>query len=251
LKKNFKNIELKAKAAALSFLTGSHYADIRDVVYEIDSFRQYQPGDRRLDTRSSLKNRFTMSKSFDPDRDFTINLLIDCSASQYPCKEIVALTSLFVAFLADAVGDRFLYQSWGFSGRGEDTSSLVSFIEKMYEEGPVGIFDVINVKKDVNKIPTSNTMTFFISDFCWQGDRSFLKRFSSSFSSLVSVFTLATPPPFVGEFIDSETGKKVGVKNIKNFYDNLKLEVQSSVGNFRLAVLTNEDLSPLINVLRR
>ena len=83
LKKKFRSLEITAKKLVDSFGTGIHLSNLKDSLIEVDGTRSYQPGDKRLDSKSSLKSGELMSRVFNPEKDFTIFIILDISASQH------------------------------------------------------------------------------------------------------------------------------------------------------------------------
>lgn len=106
LKKKFKSFELRAKAAINNFSSGSHFTFLKDSTSEIDTVRQYQGGDKKLDSKSSLKASLTMSRVFNPEKELTLYLILDISASQQSKSEMAITICLFLSYLADILFDK-------------------------------------------------------------------------------------------------------------------------------------------------
>ena len=76
-RRKFRTLEVVAKQFINSYSSGVHLSSLHDSLIDVDTTRQYQPGDKRLDSRSSLRSSQTMSRVFNPEKGLTVFLLMD------------------------------------------------------------------------------------------------------------------------------------------------------------------------------
>lgn len=166
LKSNFKKLDVKAKFLANSFSSGSHASYIKDALIDFDTSRQYQPGDKRLDSKASLKSNVTMAKVFNPEKLINYYILLDLSASCYTNKDSIYSLALFLNYIAesyyDNIGiigytDKILFEIES----GQEYGSVRSVLEKSYNEQYSGISNI----DFIDKISETNTIFFVLSDF--------------------------------------------------------------------------------------
>ena len=94
LKISFRNLELLAKFLVKTHNQGIHWGLFPSNTGDIDLVREYVPGDKRLDCRSSLRTGKVMSRTFSCT-SFAINdqFLLTVSNPfifKTPCSEIIA-----------------------------------------------------------------------------------------------------------------------------------------------------------------
>src|SRR5271170_395474 len=106
MKKNFRSLELQAKKYLNSYSSGIHATAMKDSLIEVDVVRQYQAGDKRLDSKSSLKTGQTMSRVFNPERSLNLFIILDLSSSQYTKLDSALITALYLCYLGDMCGEK-------------------------------------------------------------------------------------------------------------------------------------------------
>lgn len=171
-KNNFRSLEINAKTLINSFGTGSHVSCFKDSIIDVDVVREYQPGDKKLDSKSSLKTSKTMARVFTPDKSMTIFPVLDVSASQ-STKKIQSFTiCLYLAYLAELVGDSVGVMM--FNDRildlvipSQDARNVVSVLENNYCKDFCGKTDMGMALKTIASLELTNSMIVIISDFCY------------------------------------------------------------------------------------
>ena len=135
MKKQFRSLELIAKKYLDSFSSGIHPTLLKDSLIEVDVVREYQPGDKRLDSKSSLKTGKTMSRVFNPERSLNLFIILDISSSQYSKLDAAIITALYLCYLGDMCNERvglcvFSNQVSIITDVSDDYSSVIGIIEK-------------------------------------------------------------------------------------------------------------------------
>jgi uncharacterized protein (DUF58 family) len=173
VKKRFRSLELTAKKYLDAFSSGIHSTLLKDSLIEVDVVREYQPGDKRLDSKSSLKTGKTMSRVFNPERSLNLFIILDVSSSQYSKLDAAVITALYLCYLGDMCNERigicvFSDQVMTSSDITDDYSSAVGVIEKSLTELKMEKKTCAedSIKKVANLFLT-NSLIVFISDFCY------------------------------------------------------------------------------------
>lgn len=229
LRKKFRSLELKAKTVVTSFFSGSHATLLKDSISDIDNSRQYQPGDKRLDSKSSLKANLTMSRIFNPEKEITLFLVLDTSSSMQT-KQYFALTvSLFLNYIGDMAFDRI-----GLISYSNDIKTVISptnnardivvALENLKFEGNTNFDLALNALRRFNP---NNSLIFYISDFALN-DLENLSRNLQIINSVATNKSVALPlfnseefsTNIASSFVDSETGKEVfwNGENLSSYY---------------------------------
>lgn len=109
-KRDFRSLELTAKFLISNFGSGIHRSLLADSSGEVDITREYQPGDKRLDSKTSLRVGKVMSRVFNPEKLLNIFIVLDVSHSGFYGVNILkievgVLASLYLSFLAGASND--------------------------------------------------------------------------------------------------------------------------------------------------
>jgi uncharacterized protein (DUF58 family) len=173
MKKNFRSLELIAKKYLDTFSSGIHGTLLKDSLIEVDVIREYQPGDKRLDSKSSLKTGKTMSRVFNPERSLNLFIMLDVSSSQYTKLESAVITALYMSYLGDICNEKiglcvFSDHVTSVVDVTDDYSSVVGTIEKSLQS--LKMDSVTSVNDAVNKVSNlflSNSLIVLISDFCY------------------------------------------------------------------------------------
>jgi uncharacterized protein (DUF58 family) len=235
LKKRFRALELVAKRYLEAFSSGIHATLLRDSLIEVDVVREYQPGDKRLDSKSSLKTGRTMSKVFNPERTLNLFIILDISSSQYSKIEAAIITALYLCYLGDMCNERiglcvFSDHVSNILDITDDYSSAIGLIEKsligLKMESPTCVEDSI---RRVSSLSLTNSLVVFISDFCYHLSKEFLNSVkkmaltpTNTFLSIVlhnpDDWLLSLDQNFSITFKDAETGY-IGNYNAKSTKD--------------------------------
>ncbi len=173
MKKRFRALELTAKRYLDAFSSGVHTTLLKDSLIEVDVVREYQPGDKRLDSKSSLKTGKTMSRVFNPERSLNLFIILDVSSSQYTKLEAAVITALYMCYLGDMCNEKiglcvFSDHIATTTEVTDDYSTVVGLIEKS--------FNFLTMEKStcaedgvrkVSNLGLTNSLIVFISDFCY------------------------------------------------------------------------------------
>src|SRR4051794_17477432 len=110
LLRQLRRLTLRARRAARERLAGAYESAVRGAGLAFADVRPYQPGDdvRRIDWNVTARTGVTHVKQFVEERERTVWLLVDRSASQrFRDKErLTAEVAALLAFAAAARGDR-------------------------------------------------------------------------------------------------------------------------------------------------
>ncbi len=181
-KKNFRSLELTAKKFLDSFSSGNHPTLLKDSLIEVDVVREYQPGDKRLDSKSSLKSGRTMSRVFNPERSLNLFIVLDLSSSQYSKLDAAVVTALYLCYLGDINNERIGLCVCTDTGSAitdvaEDYSSVIGNIEKAWNMLRMDSETSVEVSlKKVADLSLKNSLVVFISDFCYPITDGFLNN---------------------------------------------------------------------------
>ena len=173
MKKDFRSLEIIAKRYLDSYYSGIHTTLLKDSLIEVDVVREYQPGDRRLDSKSSLKTGKTMSRVFNPERSLNLFIILDISSSQYTKIDAAIITALYLCYLGEICGERigicvFADRVVNFAEVTDDYASVIGLIEKSLNglkmEAATNVEDSI---VRVSNLFLRNSLVVFVSDFCY------------------------------------------------------------------------------------
>lgn len=109
-RKGFRSLELTVKKLINNFSSGIHRSYLMDNSGDIDVVREYQPGDKRLDCKSSLRAGKIMSRVFNPEKLISVFIILDISSSGFYGLSNIKIdvgieASLYLSFLATEAGD--------------------------------------------------------------------------------------------------------------------------------------------------
>lgn len=275
MKKRFRTLEIVAKNWINTFFSGPHLSSYKDSLIDVDTVRDYQPGDKKLDSKSSIKSGRVMSRVFNPERAMTISIILDFSSSQITKFESALTAALYFAFLANNLFDRvgllaFSDRILSFSEPSDDALSVISNLEKLYKN-EIQFGEKTNFELALSKVRSlnqKNTLFVLISDFCFDLGGNELKIIrqmameeNNSFISLV-LFNeeewLTKNFDFDLDFFDIETNeflrwKSDGNKSIlDDWKSNLRLKLRQSLAEpLFLDVNDERFLMPVIRYLSR
>lgn len=275
MKKNFRSLELIAKKHLENFSSGIHGTLLKDSIIEVDVVREYQPGDKRLDSKSSLKTGKTMSRVFNPERSLNLFIMLDVSSSQYTKLESAVITALYMTYLGDICNEKiglcvFSDHVASIVEVTDDYSSVVGTIEKslnvMKMDSKTSVEDAV---RKVSSLFLSNSLIVLISDFCYPLNDKFLNDIkkmallpTNSFVSVVlhnpNDWMLSISESFNITLKDAESGKtsNFNLKSAKSQFDkwqtNLRVKLaQCNSDVVFLNVKEERFLLPLIKYLMR
>ena len=229
LLKKIKNIEIKATILSDNIFAGQYQSCLKGNGMEFSDIRRYTPGDdvKKIDWKVTAKQRKAYVKEFVEERELSVFLLVDISASNRFREKLDLITELVgsLAFSANKNGDRV--GAVFFSNQIEKVIPLkkgkkhtLSIIENLLTIKPKGDkTDISMVLRYFGKIFKRRSVIFLISDFLDDNYEKELKILAQrheiipvrigdkKYESLPigAIFTLE----------DSETGEQIVIENYK------------------------------------
>lgn len=248
MKKRFRALELTARKYLDAFSSGIHNTLLKDSLIEVDVVREYQPGDKRLDSKSSLKTGKTMSRVFNPERSLSLFIILDISSSQYTKLEAAVVTALYLCYLGDMCNERvgvcvFSDHIAITTDVTDDYSSAIGVIEKSLNELKMGKKTCAEdgIRK-VSNLSLTNSMIVFISDFCYPLTNPLLNNIkkmalvpTNTFLNVVLYnpvdWLMSLHEPLSITFKDAETGevKRLNAESAKDEFDNWSGELRKKL----------------------
>jgi hypothetical protein len=271
-------LEIAAKTLINSFGTGSHVSSLKDSIIDVDVTREYQPGDKKLDSRSSLKMSQTMSRVFTPDKSMTTMIVLDASSSQSTKINESIITSLYLAYLADNSSDAIGIVTFSddvieLVSPSGDTRNVTDVLRRLNDSKLSG---KTNLEKPLNRVAElelTNSMIVVVSDFCYDlSARTVvnLRRLAGGINNTVVASIMLNECewefdslPFAVDFADSESGSMVdwsfsdqNLEAFSKFYcdwqRNLKIKLrQAKTEPIFINVNRNNFLMPLVKYFLR
>ncbi|MGL4671242.1 DUF58 domain-containing protein [Cetobacterium sp.] len=248
LLKKIKNIEIKATILSDNIFAGQYQSCLKGNGMEFADIRRYAPGDdvKKIDWKVTAKQRKAYVKEFVEERELSVFLLVDVSASNRFKDKLDLITELVgsLAFSANKNGDRV--GALFFSDEIEKVISLkkgkkhaLSIIENLLTLNPKGQnTNIANALRYFGKIFKRRSIIFLISDFLDDNYERELKILSKR-HEVISVRIgdrkfESLPKGAIFTLEDSETGEQIVVENYKSKSDfnitNLKNGINLYVG---------------------
>lgn len=229
LLKKIKNIEIKATILSDNIFAGQYQSCLKGNGMEFSDIRRYAPGDdvKKIDWKVTAKQRKAYVKEFVEERELSVFLLVDISASNRFKEKLDLITELVgsLAFSANKNGDRV--GALFFSNEIEKVIPLkkgkkhtLSIIESLLTITPKGDkTDIAMALRYFGKVFKRRSVIFLISDFLDDNYEKELKILSQrheiipvrisdkKYESLPigAIFTLE----------DAETGERIVAENYK------------------------------------
>lgn len=179
IRSKIKKIKIYARRVMHSALSGDYLSAFKGSGLEFDQIREYQVGDdvRTIDWNSSAKMNKIMVKQFHEERDRTVIIALDVSASgDYSSqieqrKDMAEQLAASLAYLAaeskDKVGILFFsdrVEQWIPPSRGAAHHSRI--LETIFSIEPAGKkTDILVALRFLIKLKKRNAIVFFISDW--------------------------------------------------------------------------------------
>jgi len=224
-----KRIQLKVSRLSNDVISGHYVSAFKGMGIEFDEVRQYFPGDdiRSIDWNVTARTGSPYVKRFVEERELTVILMVDLSASQrfgsvnVLKSDLAAEISALLAFLAiknnDKVGllifsdtcERYLPPQKG-------RYHVLRVVREILGYKPAGIkTNIPEAVNFINKVIKHRSIVFFISDFLAEGSEKPLKSLTRH-HDLIAV-NINDPReyelPAIGlmELLDAETNTRVVV----------------------------------------
>ena len=175
LLKKIKNIEIKATILSDNIFAGQYQSCLKGNGMEFSDIRRYAPGDdvKKIDWKVTAKQRKAYVKEFVEERELSVFLLVDISASNRFKEKLELITELVgsLAFSANKNGDRV--GALFFSNQIERVIPLkkgkkhtLSIIENLLTINPKGDkTDIAMALRYFGKVFKRRSVIFLISDF--------------------------------------------------------------------------------------
>lgn len=238
-RKNFRSLELNTKNAISNFGSGIHRSYLLGGAGDVDIVREYQPGDKRLDCRSSLRVGKVMSRVFNPEKVISVLIVLDASQSGFYGLDNLKIeagiaASLYLTFLAGEANDFIGLITFGggvenFIELSSDAENITSVLETLYDEFAPSE-NGGNLESALQKIVSlqlSNCLLVVVSDFLFpisQKVTGFLERFSAGTNNSALALVLVNSNEwilpkanFIAEIVDSESNERamISLKSAK------------------------------------
>ncbi len=246
IRSKIKNIKIHTKRLMQNTLMGDYTSAFKGSGLEFDQIREYQFGDdvRRIDWNSSAKSNKIMVKQFIEERERTIILAIDVSASSLYSsqselrQDIIAQLSGTLALVAgnnkDKVGALFFsdrIEKWIAPGRGP--SHVGRILEAIFTMSPTGKkTSIAQTLKFLINLKKRSAIVFMLSDWIDTTDTyDSILRVASCKYDFVGVRVLDQREhtfPDIGllEVEDPESGARYVIDTSKQKHRNLFLQTR-------------------------
>ena len=182
--KKVRQIEVRTRRMADSSLAGSYHSVFKGRGMNFDEVREYVPGDeiRAIDWNVTARTGTPHVKKFTEERELTIMLLIDLSASgsfgsgRQSKREVMAELAAVLAFSAVRNSDKvglLLFSDFAelFIPPDKGRSHILRVIREILFFQPQGKGTSISGALDFfSQVAKRKCVTFLISDFCLPGD---------------------------------------------------------------------------------
>ena len=175
--RRFYSLEPLIKKLINQFGSGIHRSLLKDIDGSIDAVRDYVPGDKRLDSVSSLKMGRVMSRICSTEKSMTIFILLDASPSQFYGSgnlkiEISVAASAYLAYLAGSVGDKIGILTFDKSVTNlheptTDEKKITNILYSLEANAQSGTNWQAAIEKAIN-LNLNNALIVLISDFCFE-----------------------------------------------------------------------------------
>lgn len=179
-----RQVEIKTNRLVDNTLSGHYHSVFKGRGMDFDEVREYVPGDdvRSIDWNVTARTGRTFVKKFTEERELTIMLVIDVSASgefgscSQSKREVMAELGSVLAFSAvrnnDMVGlILFTNDAELYIPPGKGRKHILRVIREILFFQPVGIgTDLVSAMDFTNQVIRKRAVTFLVSDFCLPGD---------------------------------------------------------------------------------
>ncbi len=179
-----RRVEIKTNRLVDDTLSGHYHSVFKGRGMDFDEVREYVPGDdvRTIDWNVTARTGHTFVKKFTEERELTIMLLIDVSASgefgssEQSKREVMAELGSVLAFSAVKNNDKvglilFTDDAELYIPPAKGRSHILRVIREILFFQPKGKnTDLVAALDFTNQVIKRRAVTFLISDFCFPGD---------------------------------------------------------------------------------
>jgi len=258
LLKKVRALEIKSRRLTNHLFTGEYHTAFRGQGMAFKEVREYQPGDdiRFIDWNVSARMSNTYSKVFEEERELSVYLLIDVSASslfgtfKQNKQELITEMAAVLAFSAITNNDKaglifFSDKVEKYIPAKKGKEHVLYMIREMISHQPHSSHtDIIKAVSYLNRVTRHKSIVFILSDFADAGYEQALK-IAARRHDIIGIQVhdkLDAELPKVGllQLYDAETGQTVLFNTNNNFtqqeYKRQYTKIQQDAReNFRLA----------------
>lgn len=280
--KKVRKIEIKTKGLISEVFSGSYHSAFKGKGMTFSEFREYQHGDdiRNIGWKQTARFNHPFVKVFEEERELTVMLLVDISASgsfgtkvqlkQELITEICAVVSFSAIQNNDKIGVIFFTDKIEkFIPPKKGKSHILRIIRELIEFKPEHTqTDISQVLKYFTNVIKKRSVAFLISDFEDKSDFSKALKIANSKHDMVALQIYDKREkviPNVGmvKMLDAETGEKIWVdtssKEVRAYFEKYNLEKEKNIhetlkksGIDFAPIATHENyMQPLINLFKR
>ncbi len=227
--RQIRRLQLRARRAVEDVLGGEYHSVFKGRGIAFEEVREYQPGDdvRTIDWNVTARMGHPFIKRFIEERELTVMLLVDCSAShqfgtgRYEKREVAAELAAILAFSAISNNDKvgliaFTDAIERFVPPRKGTRHVLRLIRDVLYFQPRRRGTSLNEGLDyLNRVLRRRSIVFLLSDFIDRGFERVLKR-TGRRHDLIAIRIAdpredELPPVGLLELEDAETGRHVVV----------------------------------------
>ena len=228
LLKKVRRIQITTKHAVNDVFAGQYHSTFKGRGMEFDEVREYVPGDdiRAIDWNVTARSGSPHIKKFVEEREMTVMLLVDVSASNLfgsgtqMKRDLAAEVAAVLAFSAIRNNDRiglilFSEEVEKYIPPKKGTRHVLRLVREMLSHRPTGRGTrVVPALDYLNHVSSRRNVTFLISDFMFDDDFEKVLKVTARRHDLISVVVgdrHETALPDVGliHWHDAETGESV------------------------------------------
>jgi uncharacterized protein (DUF58 family) len=227
--RQIRRLQLRARRAVEDVLGGEYHSVFKGRGISFEEVREYQPGDdvRAIDWNVTARMGHPFVKRFIEERELTVMLLVDCSAShqfgsgRYEKREVAAELAAILAFSAISNNDKvgliaFTDAIERFVPPRKGTRHVLRLIrDVLYFQPSRRGTSLLEALDYLNRVLRRRSIVFLLSDFIDRGFERVLKR-TGRRHDLIAI-RIADPRedelPAVGllQLEDAETGRQIVV----------------------------------------
>lgn len=229
LLKKIKKIDLNISSKADEFFVGNYRSIFKGNGMEFSDIRKYEIGDdvKRIDWKTSARQRKTYIKEYEEERELSIFLLVDVSLSNnFKMKEdLITQIAGSISYSATKNSDNvslilFTDKIEKFIPPQKGKNHSLRIIEALLDTKPLGKgTDIRNALNFFNKIQKRHSVVFLISDFLDSDYEETLKLIQQKHTvipiRIIDRKFQSLPKGFLFNLLDSESGETVVVGNLK------------------------------------
>ncbi len=258
LLKKVRALEIKSKRLTNHLFTGEYHSAFRGQGMAFKEVREYQPGDdvRFIDWNVSARMDHTYSKIFEEERELSVYLLIDVSASslfgtfKQSKQELITEMAAVIAFSAITNNDKaglifFSDKVEKYIPAKKGKEHVLYMLREMITHQPHSSHtDISKAIGYLNNVTHHKSIVFILSDFADAGYEHTLKAASRRHDIIgIQVYDkrdIELPKTGLLQLQDAETGKTI-LLNTKNSFTQheynrqFKKIQEDAKQNFRLA----------------